>query len=140
YLAGPEDPADPAQTLGLLTLNTAEDSILLNMKANEGLAFPMWSPHLDHPTLAILTGPILDGGELHLNRLLTIQPESLDTSSIVTEVAGDEMLGTPIFCPDGSLLYRVARDGHYVLETISPGASPQILFERIRPFRPVVCF
>jgi hypothetical protein len=139
YLAGSDEPALPATRLGLLHLPAKKDTTIFQVEAGQGIAFPTWSTHLDQPVLAALTGPIGPEGKLQPNQLLIIAPEQADQVTVVAQVAGGAQLGTPIFCSNGALLYRLQRGEAYELIYQSPGLRARPLLTERHLFRPVAC-
>jgi hypothetical protein len=139
YLAGGDGALIPARQLGLLNLNTQKDVVITKVEAGQSVAFPTWSAYLESPLLAALTGPVGDDNRLRPKRLLLVSPQRPDEYTVAVEVWDGEELGAPVFCADGTMLYRVKKGEQYHLLRQSPGHSPETLFTQNRLFRPVAC-
>jgi hypothetical protein len=139
YLSGQKNPFTPAKRLGLLHLKTQNDITSIQVAANEGVGFPTWSTYLEQVALAVLSGPVSDGTMLRPSRLFLISPDRSADPILVAQARDDEQLGAPVFCSDGSLLYRIERENHYYLLHHAPGTPGQIVLEHSRLFRPVAC-
>lgn len=139
YLVGVRNLIDPPYRLDVLNLTTLTETTLIRGKAGEGLSPAEWSPYLAQPRLAVLAGPLADRGTLRPTRLLLFSPDQPENFTVLTEAGEGEQLALPVFCADGSLLYRVERDDHYQLMRQQPGQRADLLFTRDQPFQPLAC-
>jgi hypothetical protein len=126
---------------GLNVINMTEDlhTTLIQVKSGEGLSTPVWSPGLDQSTLAVLSGPVVDGDDLRPIRLLITSPDRPGDHTVVAEAAPGEAFAMPVFCPDGALLYRVEQSGQYHLRRQMPNHPPETLLTLDHPFQPLAC-
>jgi hypothetical protein len=76
---------------------------------------------------------------LHPTRLLIASPDQAETYMIVAQAAEGEQLAAPVFCSDGSLLYRVDHNSQYQLKRQEPGLPAQTLLTLDQQFEPLAC-
>jgi hypothetical protein len=139
YLTGARNRFDPPYRLDLLNLNNLTETTLLELKDGHAIGPAIWSLFLAEPQLAVLAGPLDEDETLLPTRLLVTSPDQPATYVTVAEVAADDRLAAPTFCPDGGLLYRVDHDGHYQLRRQQPDREVEQLLTLDRPFQPVAC-
>jgi len=139
YLTGSDDGLVPADRLGLLHLKTQKDTAIIRVESGQGIAFPTWSLYLEQSKLAVLTGPVGDDNTLRPNRLLLVSPRQPEEYTVAAEVPDNQELGAPVFCTDGTILYRIKKDGQYHLLRHHPSNAPEVLYSQNRLFRPIAC-
>ncbi len=139
YLTGVRNRLDPPYRLELLNLETLEESTLVQVEGNEAIGPAIWSPYLDDPRVAVLSGPIAANEILHPTGLLIASPDQPGSSRLIVEAEASERLATPVFCADGGLLYRVDREDEYSLMYLHPDQGARLLLTSNRPFQPVAC-
>ncbi len=139
YLTGTRNRFDPPYRLELLGLENLAEISLIELDQGQGLGPAVWSPYLADSRLAALAGPLAEDGSLRPTRLLVARPDRPGSFRLVAEANAGEQLASPVFCADGSLLYRAAQDGRYHLKRQQPGLPADLLFSSDRPFRPVAC-
>jgi hypothetical protein len=138
YLGGIRNILGPPDRLDALHLVDETDVTLVQVEKGEGLWLPAWSLYLDQPHLSVLAGPVV-AANLERSRLLIASPEQPNQFTLVAQAAAGEELASPVFCSDGSLLYRVERQGRYRLQQQGPGQPARVLFEFEQPLAPVAC-
>jgi hypothetical protein len=138
YLGGIRNILGPPDRLDALHLIQETDVTLIQVEKGEGLWLPAWSLYLDQPYLSVLAGPVV-GADLERSRLLIASPEQPNDFTLIAQAAAGEELASPVFCSDGSLLYRVERQGRYRLQQQRPGLPAKLLLEFDRPLWPIAC-
>ena len=139
YLAGAQNPSGPPDSLGVINTGEQSDQTLIQVETGNGLEAPVWSLNLDQPQVAVLAGPVIDGESINPIRLLVASPDQPDTFLIIAEANEGEHFASPVFCSDGALLYRVERDGQYLLQHQMTGSPAQTLLTQDHPFQPLAC-
>ena len=124
----------------LLNLETLEESTLVQVERTEAIGPAIWSPYLEDPRVALLSGPMAANDILHPARLLVASPDRPGKYRVIAEAEAGEQLATPVFCAGGGLLYRVDRENNeYRLIYLSPDQPAKLLLTSDRPFQPVAC-
>lgn len=139
YLAGIRNLFGPPDRLEVLNMLNDVESVLIQLEPGQGLEPPTWSLYWEQQALAVLAGPIGEDDRLQPARLLVAQPGRPDSVSVVAQAARGERLAMPVFCADGSLLYRAQQNGTYRLVRQPPGLRAQTLLTLNRPFQPLAC-
>lgn len=137
YLSQPI--ALPPDRLVLVDLIAQSEQVVLDVKPEEGLVSPSWSSYVDQPALAFLAGPVDRDFRVYAKRLLVISPEQPDPIAVIAQATEGEEFAFPSFCRDGSLLYRVEKNGEYRLIHRPPGRRAKTLLSTDRAFEPVAC-
>ncbi len=151
HLGGLKNMLGPADRLDVLDLERGTEMTLLEVEAGQGVGAAIWSLDVGEPArLALLSGPINnnnnnnneDGNDFVPLRLLVLSPDSPGEVTVVAEATAGEQLTTPVFCADGSLLYRSRQAGRYRLyhhHPQQPNQPPTLLLEEDRSFWPLGC-
>jgi hypothetical protein len=140
YLTGVHNRLDPPYRLELLNLETLEESTLVEVEGAEAIGPAIWSPYLDDPRVAVLSGPMAANEILHPTRVLIASPDRPGKYRVVAEADAGEQLATPVFCAGGGLLYRVdGENNDYRLSYLPAGQPARPLLTSDRPFQPVAC-
>jgi hypothetical protein len=135
YPAGMPNLSKPPTRFELLNLANGSETDLLQLEVDEELRSFAWSPYLSQPLLVILTGS-LDGHTPPSSRLLLVRP---DRPGQAFELASDIALAEPVFCSDGSLLYRAGQEARYQLLKQHPGRPAETLLTLDHPFKLLAC-
>jgi hypothetical protein len=139
YLTGVRNRFDPPYRLDALNLETLQETTLVEVEDHQAIGSAIWSPYLAHSQLAVLAGSLDQDGMLQPARILLAGPDEPGTKEVVVEASPGEQVAMPVFCRDGSLLYRTEQDGQYRLMHQSPATDPAVLLTRDRPFQPLAC-
>jgi len=140
FLIGTKNRIDPPYRLDLLNLDTLTETTAIQVSDNRAIGPAVWSPYLDKPQLAALSGPLEWGDVLRPNELLVVSPGQTDSFKVVAQVeAGVAQLAAPVFCSDGSLLYRVDQNNHYQLVHQTPGEAAEVLLTGGQLVKPIAC-
>lgn len=139
HLAGVKNFFGPPDRVDLLTMLDDSEARLVQLGDNEGLADPTWSLYVDNHSLALLSGPVRQDDTLDPSQIIVASPDVPGDHSIVVQAAEGEQLSAPVFCGDGSLLYRTEQAGHYHLKRQTPGLRAKTLLTLDFPFKPLAC-
>lgn len=139
YLTGLYNLFDPPYRLDVLNIETRDEATLIQGDKNKRLGPPNWSRYLADPRLAVLAGPLVKGDRLRPTDLLLASPQEGSQVITLATAGPGEQLATPVFCSDGSLLYRVDTEDRYRLVRHAPGGQAQTLLTSDLPFLPVAC-
>jgi hypothetical protein len=141
YLAGAKNILGPPDRVDLLHLVDERQLSLIEVEEGQGIGPPVWSLNWEQPALAVLSGPATERNQVLPTpvRLLIASPDQPDEVTVVAEAAAGEQLATPIFCPDGAVLYVVEQPASYQLRRQEPGQPARTLLEQDQPFRPIAC-
>jgi len=140
FLTGARNRIDPPYRLDLLNLGTLAESTAIQVDDDQAIGPAVWSLYWDKPQLAALSGPLVWGNVLRPNRLLVASPNRAESFDVVAEVeAGVAQLASPVFCSDGSLLYRIDQNNHHQLAHQTPGGAAEILLASDQLFKPIAC-
>ena len=139
YLTGLYNLFDPPYRLDVLNIETREEHTLIQGDEAMRLGPPNWSRHLADSRLAVLAGPLVKGDRLRPTDLLLVSPREGSEVVTVATAGPGEQLAIPVFCSDGSLLYRVDTEDRYRLVRYTPGDQAQTLLTSDLPFLPVAC-
>jgi hypothetical protein len=144
YPAGAHYIYGPSNRVDLLDLAGQSSLTLLQLEPDQRLGQPFWSGYLAHQgDVAFLAGPATQG--LDANdvfrpvRLLAARTSRPGTYTLVAEAAEGERLAQPVFCRDGSLLYRASRNGVHYLQQRQPGQPARTLLRLTGAFWPLAC-
>jgi hypothetical protein len=141
YRAGLLSLFGSSNRMDILNIGRQTTTTLIRAEPGHGLGRPIWSPYLAQPALALLAGPVDSSDILRPTRLFLFHPDQPEEASLVVEAARGELLAGPVFCQDGSLLYRVEVNGQYRLQRQQPGESQaQTILTLDQPFRALACF
>jgi hypothetical protein len=141
YLAGAKNVLGPPDRVDMIHLVDEQQLSLIEVEEGQGIGPPVWSLNWEQPILAVLAGPAAERNQVlpAPARLVIASPNPPDDPIIVAEAGAGEQLATPIFCPDGSLLYIVEQPESYQLRRQKPGQPADMLLEQDQPFRPIAC-
>lgn len=141
YRAGVLSLFGPPNRMDILNISQQTTTTLIRAEPGHGLSRPIWSPYLAQPALALLTGPVGSSDILRPTRLLVFYPNESLEARLVVEATREELLAGPVFCQDGSLLYRVEVNGQYRLQRQQPEEhATQTILTLDQPFRMLACF
>jgi hypothetical protein len=118
----------------------SEAILLVELLGDHALWPPVWSMNLNDPKLATLGGPVVPD-QLHPfpKWLILADPNYPNGKLPLAEALEGETLAYPIFCADGSIAYRVAREGEYRLIRYNYGSTRETLLTTNWPFQPLAC-
>ena len=140
FLTGVRNRIDPPYRLDLLNFDTLTETTAIQVESEQAIGPAVWSQYVDKPQLAALSGPLAWEDVLRPNRLLVASLSRSNSFEVLAEVeAGVSQLAAPVFCADGSLLYRIDEDNRYQLVRHLPGQAAEILFSSDQLFKPVAC-
>jgi hypothetical protein len=139
YLTGVRNRFDPPYRLDALNLETLQETTLVQVEDHQAIGSAIWSPYLAHSQLAVLAGSLDQDGMLQPARILLAGPDQPGTYEVVVEAGPGEQVAMPVFCRDGSLLYRTEQNDQYRLMHQLPATNPAVLLTRDRPFQPLAC-
>lgn len=141
YLAGAKNILGPPDRVDLIHLVDERQMSLIEVEEGQGIGPPVWSLNWEQPALAVLIGPATERNQVlpRPARLVIASPGRPDEVTVVAEAGAGEQLATPVFCPDGALLYIVEQPEGYQLRRQTPGQPARMLLEQDRPFRPIAC-
>jgi len=140
HLAGVQNLFGPPDRLDVMSLSGQPDTTLIQVGPGEGLGEPVWSLYLEQLAIAVVAGSVTDGDELRPTRLLVARPAQPEQYTVAARAAPGELLGTPVFCAGGTLLYPVEAANRYHLRRQMPGQpSAETLLSLEQPFQPLAC-
>jgi len=139
YPAGVSPLYGPSNLVYLLDLNGDPTTVHTLRLDGGGLALLAWSPYLDQPALALLSGSLRNDYTIRSRQLLLLKPGQPETLIEVAQAGRRQRLGAPTFCRNGELLYRLTNQDQHTLMRQAPGQPAQTLLTLNRPFQPLAC-
>ena len=131
----------PLQRLEVLNMSDqSEATLLVELLGDYALWPPVWSMNLNDPKIAILGGPVIpDQVHPFPKWLILADPNYPNGKLPLAEALEGEALAYPIFCADGSIAYRVAREGEYRFIHYNYGSTRETWLTTNWPFLPLAC-